>query len=112
MKVKNSDATQTVSPRDNSDYCDSKSMLLDSFLPMSIQNWLVFHASKLLSIEANEIDCTTSLEQYGLDSVAAISLVSDLSTYIGYELPPELILDYPSIQALTQYCSEIEETTL
>lgn len=112
MQIKNYDATQNILSGCDSNYSDSKTMLSDLSSSMSIQTWLVSHTSELLAIEASEINCTTSLEQYGLDSVAAISLVSDLSTYIGYELPPELILDYPTIQALTQYCSEIEETTL
>jgi len=79
---------------------------------ITIQDWLLLQASQLMSIEAQAIDPTTSLEHYGLDSVAAIGLVAELSEYIGYELPPELLLEYPSIQALAQYCDEIEETVL
>ncbi|MEG4533982.1 acyl carrier protein [Microcoleus sp. D2_18a_D3] len=77
-----------------------------------IEAWLVTYISQLFSISSNEIDVNLDIKRYGLDSSSAIALLSDLSEYIRYELNPELLLDYPTIKAIANYCAGIEEVIL
>ena len=71
-----------------------------------IQTWLVSYVAELLEIEPNAIDITIPLEQYGLDSSAAVVLSGDLQDWLECDLDPELLLDYQTIEALTQYLIE------
>ena len=67
---------------------------------IEIQNWLVSYLAKLLDIELAEIDVTVTFDRYGLDSSAAIAMTGDLADWLGSELDPTLIYDYPTIEAL------------
>jgi acyl carrier protein len=42
----------------------------------------------------------------GLDSIAAVDLVSTLSQRLGTELEPTALFDYPTIESLSQYLDE------
>ena len=42
----------------------------------------------------------------GLDSIAAVDLVSTLSQRLGTELEPTALFDYPTIGSLTKYLDE------
>ena len=71
-----------------------------------IQAWLVSYIAELLEIETNGIDIAIPLEHYGLDSSEAVVLSGDLQDWLGCDLDPELLLDHPTIEALTQYLTE------
>lgn len=66
----------------------------------TVEDWLVAYLSKLLDIGEEKMATTTSFSRYGLDSSASISMVSDLSDWLGREIDPGLIYSYPTIEAL------------
>jgi acyl carrier protein len=72
----------------------------------AIQTWLVSYLAELLGIDLDEIDITIPFNRYGLDSATAIALTGDLGDWLGAELDPTLLYDYPTIQALVQYLVE------
>jgi len=67
-----------------------------------IEKWLSQHLSELLGIPVASIDTKTSFDRYGLDSSAAISVTESLGTFMGRDLQPTLLKDYPTIQSLAQ----------
>jgi acyl carrier protein len=67
---------------------------------IEVQDWLVSYLSELLDIKLAEIDVTVTFDRYGLDSSAAIAMTGDLANWLGSELDPTLIYDYPTIEAL------------
>lgn len=71
-----------------------------------IQNWLISYTAALLEIDSEEIAPTTPFASYGLDSSAMVVLSGDLQTWLGIELDPTLLYDYPTIQALGEYLVE------
>jgi acyl carrier protein len=75
-------------------------------LKENIQAWLVSYLVKALEIEPNQIDVTISFDRYGLDSAAAIGLTGDLADWLGRDLDPTLLFDYPTIEALAQHLAE------
>ncbi|RUT07246.1 hypothetical protein DSM106972_025070 [Dulcicalothrix desertica PCC 7102] len=77
-----------------------------------IQAWLVSYLAELLEISPEKIDVKVNFDRYGLDSSAAISLLSDLSVYIGCDIDPDSLYHYPTIERLTRYLGELEEITL
>lgn len=74
-----------------------------------IEAWLLNYLSQILSISPSEIALDLPLQSYGLDSAVAIALLAELSEYIGYDLDPELLFEYPTIASIANYCSGMEE---
>jgi acyl carrier protein len=80
---------------------------------IELQDWLVSYLAELLDIELAEIDVTLTFDRYGLDSSAAIAMTGDLADWLGAELDPTLIYDYPTIEALvTNLLEEKEEVKI
>jgi acyl carrier protein len=70
-----------------------------------IQAWLVSRLSEELGIGAAEIDRRAPFNQYGLDSVGAVSLVAELEDWLGRELSPTLPYDYTNVESLARHLS-------
>lgn len=71
-----------------------------------IQAWLVSYLAELLDIEPSEVDVAIPFDRYGLDSSAAVGMTGDLEEWLGAELDPTLMYDYPTIEALVEHLSE------
>ena len=56
-----------------------------------IQAWIVSHMAALLDVPEAQIDVSRTFEQYGLDSIAAVALLSDLGVWLGKDLDTNLI---------------------
>jgi thioester reductase-like protein len=69
----------------------------------AITIWLVHKIAQQLKVEAKDINIHTPLTNYGLDSVQAVSIASDLENALQRRLSPSLLWDYPTIEQLTQY---------
>jgi acyl carrier protein len=71
-----------------------------------IQDWIVAYLADLLEIEAKEVKITIPFDRYGLNSAAAVGLMGDLENWLGNELDPTLLYDYPSVKALAEHLSQ------
>ena len=71
----------------------------------AIREWLVIYLADLLEVSADDIDTEVPFDSYGLDSSAAIGLTGDLEDWLGKEVDPILLYDYPTIEALVGYLS-------
>jgi len=71
-----------------------------------IQAWLVSHLATVLEVDPAQVDVTTPFDRYGLDSVAAIGLTGDLEEWLGYDLDPTLLYDYPTIETVSRHLAE------
>ncbi len=69
----------------------------------SIRDWLIQQVADLLGVPSSEIDPAKSLEQFGIASRDAITLVGDLETWTGLNLSPTLVYEYPTINAIAHY---------
>ena len=72
-----------------------------------VQSWLVEHIATLLEVESGEFDVSIPFADYGLSSSTALLLVGELETWLGFELSPTLIWEYPNINALAQYLCDL-----
>ncbi|MDZ8188305.1 MAG: acyl carrier protein [Nostoc sp. ChiSLP02] len=70
-----------------------------------IQEWTVSYLANLLEVTPEEVDVTIPFDRYGLDSLAAVSLTGDLQDWLGIDVDPTLIYDYPTIEGLVKYLS-------
>ena len=78
----------------------------EQFTSVKIREWIVSYMSNLLEIEPDEVDVETTFARYGLDSSAAIVLTGDLGDWLGIQLDPTLVYDYPTIAAIADYLAE------
>ena len=68
-----------------------------------VQDWIVFHLAELVEVDSDEIDVTIPFDRYGLDSSEAIGMTGELEDWLGQELHPTLLYDYPTIERLAKY---------
>jgi acyl carrier protein len=72
-----------------------------------IQDWIVAYLADLLEKEPEEVDVTIPFDRYGLDSSAAVGLTGDLEDWLGIEIDPTIIYDYPTVEALSEHISSL-----
>lgn len=70
-----------------------------------VRDWIVSYLANLLEISPDEIEIDVSFDIYGLDSSAAIGLTGELEDWLGKEVDPTLLYDYPTVEALVEYLS-------
>jgi acyl carrier protein len=68
-----------------------------------IEDWLVTRVSELLGASRAEIDVREPLANYGMSSMAGVSLSADLEDWLGSTLSPTLAWDYPTIELLSKH---------
>ena len=69
----------------------------------AIQAWLVARLSELLGLAPDGIDVQLPFENYGLSSREAITISGELEEWLGRNLSPTLIYEYPNVAALAAY---------
>jgi polyketide synthase PksM len=62
--------------------------------------------SAALRIAAAEIETDASFPEYGVDSIAAVTLVRAINETLEIELEPSKLFEYSSVDLLAQYLSE------
>ena len=70
-----------------------------------IQAWIVSYLAELLEVDPDEVDITIPFDRYGLDSAAAVGLTGDLEEWLGQEVDPTVLYDYPTIASLVKHLS-------
>jgi acyl carrier protein len=68
-----------------------------------IQAWLISNIATLVEIDPKNIDIAKPLEYYGMDSMQAMHLSGDLADWLGSELSPTVVWDYPTIELLARH---------
>ncbi|MFJ9590925.1 acyl carrier protein [Streptomyces acidicola] len=72
----------------------------------SLSSWLADRIGLYLQRSPSEIQPTVPLAEYGLDSVAALSLCGDIEEDFDLVLEPTVAWDYPTIEALAGHLVE------
>ena len=68
-----------------------------------IQDWLISRLAEALGMPADEVDVRVPFADHGLDSRTAVKLSGDLEQWLGLELPPTLVWDYPMINRMVSF---------
>lgn len=71
-----------------------------------IRAWLASKLAGVLGATPEEVDPACTFTDYGLDSMQAVRLSGDVESWLGRELSPLLLYDYPSIETLARYLAE------
>jgi acyl carrier protein len=75
----------------------------DTVSQADIVDWLVLQLADQVGLAPNEIDIQTPCAEYGLDSIAGVSIAGDLEVWLDLQLSPTLLWDYPSIERVSHY---------
>lgn len=69
----------------------------------TIQSWLVRAIAEKLKVSPHEIKTDVPFDEYGLDSVDAVSISGELSDWLQRDLPGTLLFEYPTIGELAAH---------
>jgi 8-amino-7-oxononanoate synthase len=67
-----------------------------------LESWLRRWVADELQIDIRTVDATASVREYGLDSVAAVRLVTELEHVLGHRVDVSLLWREPSIRSLSK----------
>jgi len=65
--------------------------------------WLVARLARESGIHPDEIDLGQPFASFGVDSARALILIGDLETWLGRRLPPIVLWNYPTVEALARH---------
>ncbi len=71
--------------------------------PAAVRSWLRNRLAQLTRVEPAEIGDHEPFANYGLSSHQAVALAGDLEEWVGRELEPTLVWDFPDIDTLARY---------
>lgn len=74
-----------------------------------IQQWLTEYLAFLLDEKPEAVNLQLTFDSHGIDSAAAVSLVADLEDWLGLELDPTVVYDYPSVPELANHLASRQE---
>jgi acyl carrier protein len=69
----------------------------------AIRDWCVKYLAKTLDLPEQEVDPDTKFARLGLDSANSVYLLIELEDWLGLELIPDLLFEYPTIAELARY---------
>jgi acyl carrier protein len=73
-----------------------------------IRDWLVANLADIIGISPGELDVRKQLDYYGIDSMQAIGISCGLEEWLDRPLSPTIVWDYPTVELLCEYLSNIE----
>jgi acyl carrier protein len=73
---------------------------------VQIQDWIVARIGRLTGMAVAEIDPNEEMFRYGLDSVAVVTMATDLEKWLGYRFQENPVEAHPTIAALSRFLAE------
>jgi acyl carrier protein len=68
-----------------------------------IREWCVKYLARTLDLPEDTVDPETQFARLGLDSANSVYLIVELEEWLGIELTPDLVFDYPTIAELARH---------
>jgi acyl carrier protein len=75
----------------------------DNSSESAIGDWCVEYLSRTLDVADQTIAPDVEFARLGLDSANSVYLVVELEEWLGIELTPNVIFEYPTIAKLARY---------
>jgi acyl carrier protein len=72
----------------------------------AIAAWLTNYVAHLVRRSPSEIAHDVPLSRYGVDSASAVHVTGAIEEWVGMELDPVLLFEYPTIQDLAAHLSQ------
>ncbi|HVC57758.1 MAG TPA: acyl carrier protein [Stellaceae bacterium] len=78
-------------------------MAAGSFTEFEIGEWCLAYIRRTIDDPSIAVSPDASFAQMGLDSASAAYFIVELEEWLGTELEPELVFDYPTIAELAHH---------
>ena len=72
-----------------------------------IRDWCTNHIATMLERQADEIDPNAKFARLGLDSATIINLIIAAEEWLGIEVDPDIVYQYPSVNALSAHLATL-----
>src|SRR5215510_16601225 len=72
----------------------------------AIRRWLIANIASVVNMDPAQIDVTQTFDNYGMDSLQAVSLSGDLEIWLQREISPTVVWDYPTVEQLARHLSQ------
>ncbi len=72
----------------------------------AIRDWCTAYLARALDLPADTIDTGTTFARMGLDSANSVFLIVELEDWLGLELTPDLLFEYPTVCELARHLAE------
>jgi acyl carrier protein len=69
----------------------------------ALRHWLIERLAAIQEVDPASVDPAEPFSAYGLGSRDAVGLAGELEEWLGRELSPALLYDYPSIDVLARH---------
>jgi acyl carrier protein len=67
-----------------------------------LSDWLCAYLAAELRLPPGSIDPAEPMSTYGLDSVRAITLLTDVEDHVVFEIDPNALWEFPTVKAFTE----------
>ena len=74
-----------------------------------IEAWLIERLRAHLGDASQAIDPHLPFSYYGLDSLDAVALATELETWLGVAVAPDIAWDYPTVHAVATYLADADQ---
>lgn len=71
-----------------------------------VERWLTERIAARLAVPTSQIHATSSFLDFGMGSVDAVEVTSDLERWLGRQVSPTAVYNYPNIAALSQWLAQ------
>ena len=71
-----------------------------------IRDWCIAYLRKTVDNPSIAIEPDASFAELGLDSATSAYFIVELEEWLGAELSPELVFEYPTISALARFIAD------
>ena len=69
----------------------------------AIRDWCIQYLTRTLDLPGKTIDTEMTFARMGLDSANSVFLIVELEDWLGLELTPDLLFEYPTIGELARH---------
>ncbi len=74
---------------------------------LEIQTWLIAEIARRRGIAPESVDVNATFATYRLESLEGVNMAGALEDFLGVELEPTLVWDFPTIEKLSRHLSEL-----
>jgi glycine/D-amino acid oxidase-like deaminating enzyme/acyl carrier protein len=69
----------------------------------ALQTWLAERVAMKLGVPVDEVDVESAFEEYALDSLKVVALLTELSDMLGWLVTPSVMIEFPTIRAVAEH---------
>jgi acyl carrier protein len=76
-----------------------------------MKEWLLATLSERLGVSPSELDASAPLKSYGLSSLQAVAISTEIGAFLGRDVSPILLFQEGSVESLVAELSGVHEQT-